>query len=227
MGVQATNAYYAESGAGHLMDLFAKSEPGQNIVVKGSGVSQTRMREDAKVPGRYFARVFADGAPPSDLSVTNVTDAPDTTDHIELSMFGDKVHIASAVYSNDTRTLNVSAQSGDSAAVLKLDGFPSATGTVDPAGVTNWSVPTLAVPPSEVMVTSDKGGVDTEDVVITGAETRPLASWPPSRLPRTLSRSARPSLSTAWRRPARSSGMTGRSRPRGPRSSPSRRTVRR
>jgi hypothetical protein len=170
MGVQATNAYYSTSGTGHLMDLFAKSEPGQNIVVKGTGVSQTRMREDAKVPGRYFARVFADGAPPSDLSVTNVTDAPDTVDHIELSMFGDKVHIASAVYSNDTRTLNVSAQSGDSAAVLELDGFPSATGTVDSAGVTNWSVPTLAVPPSEVMVTSDKGGVDTEDVVITGAE---------------------------------------------------------
>jgi hypothetical protein len=170
MGVQATTAYYTESGAGHLMDLFAKSEPGQNIVVKGTGVSQTRMREDAKVPGRYYARVFADGAPPADLSVTNLTDAPDTVDHIELSMFGDKVHINQAVYNNDTRTLNVAAQSGDSTAVLKLDGFPNVTGTKDVNGATNWSIPTLAVPPSDVIVTSDKGGVDTEDVVITGAE---------------------------------------------------------
>jgi hypothetical protein len=85
-------------------------------------------------------------------------------------MFGDKVHINSAVYNNDTRTLNVSAQSGDSAAVLKLDGFPAVTGTKDVNGATNWSIPTLAVPPSDVIVTSDKGGVDTEDVVITGAE---------------------------------------------------------
>jgi hypothetical protein len=91
-------------------------------------------------------------------------------DHIELSMFGDKVHINSSVYNNDTRTLNIAAQSGDSTAVLKLDGFPNVVGTKDANGVTNWSIPTLAVPPSDVIVTSDKGGVDTEDVVITGAE---------------------------------------------------------
>jgi hypothetical protein len=170
MGVQATTAYYANSGTGHLMDLFAKSEPGQNIVVKGTGIAQTKMREDAKVPGRYYARVFADGAPPADLSVTNVTDTPDTVDHIELSMFGDKVHIGSAVYSNDTRTLTVSAESGDTSAALSLDGFADATSTVSSTGVTTWTIPALEVPPADVLVTSNKGGVDTEDVVITGAE---------------------------------------------------------
>jgi hypothetical protein len=36
--------------------------------------------------------------------------------------------------------------------------------------VTTWTVPALDVPPADVLVTSDKGGVDTEDVVITGAE---------------------------------------------------------
>ena len=169
MGVQATTAYYANSGTGHMMDLFAKSEPGQNLVVKGTGVPQTKMREDAKQPGRYYVRVFADGAPPSDLSVTNLTDTPDTVDHIELSMFGDKVHIGSAIYSNDTRTLTVSAQSGDDTAVLTLDGFPNVEPTVA-NGVTTWTIPALDVPPADVMVTSNKGGVDTEDVVITGAE---------------------------------------------------------
>jgi hypothetical protein len=169
MGVQATTAYYADSGAGHMMDLFAKSEPGQNLVVKGTGIAQTKMREDASQPGRYYVRVFADGAPPSDLSVTNLTDTPDTVDHIELSMFGDKVHIGSAVYNNDTRTLTVSAQSGDDAAVLKLDGFENVEAAVA-NGVTTWTIPALDVPPADVMVTSDKGGVDTEDVVITGAE---------------------------------------------------------
>lgn len=169
MGVQATTAYYANSGTGHLMDLFAKSEPGQNLVVKGTGIAQTKMREDAAHPGRYYVRVFADGAPPTDLSITNVTDTPDTVDHVELSMFGDKVHIGSAIYSNDNRTLTVSAQSGDESAVLSLDGFGNATPTVA-NGVTTWTIPTLDVPPADVMVTSNKGGVDTEDVVITGAE---------------------------------------------------------
>lgn len=169
MGVQATTAYYANSGTGHLMDLFAKSEPDQNLVVKGTGIAQTQMREDAAQPGRYYVRVFAEGAPPSDLSITNLTDTPDTVDHVELSMFGDKVHIGSAVYSNDNRTLTVSAQSGDDTAALKLDGFGNVTPTVA-SGVTTWTVPTLDVPPADVIVTSDKGGVDTEDVVITGAE---------------------------------------------------------
>ena len=169
MGVQATTAYYANSGAGHMMDLFAKSEPGQNLVVKGTGVPQTKMREDTSQPGRYYVRVFADGAPPTDLSVTNLTDTPDTVDHIELSMFGDKVHIGSAIYSNDTRTLTVNAQSGDDTAALTLDGFENVTPTVA-NGVTTWTIPALDVPPADVIVTSDKGGVDTEDVVITGAE---------------------------------------------------------
>jgi hypothetical protein len=169
MGVQATTAYYANSGSGHMMDLFAKSEPGQVIVVKGTGIAQTKMREDASQPGRYYTRVYADGAPPPDLSVTNTTDTPDTVDHVDLSMFGDKVHIGSAVYSNDARTLTVSAQSGDDSAALSLDGFPNVAPTVA-NGVTTWTVPKLEVPPADVIVTSNNGGVDTEDAVITGAE---------------------------------------------------------
>ena len=107
-GVEVTKAYYANSGTGHMMDLFAFSEPGQNLIVSGTGIAQTKMREDAST-GRYYARVFADGAPPADLAVTNKTDAPNSVDHIDAAMFGDKVHIDSAVYSNDDRTLTVSA----------------------------------------------------------------------------------------------------------------------
>jgi hypothetical protein len=169
LGVQATRAYYTESGSGHLMDLFAKSAPGQNIIVKGTGIPQTKMREDAAGTGHYYARVFADGAPPADLSLTNVSDAPNSVDHVEQSMFGDRVHIASAIYDNDDRALIVTAQSGDPAATLKLDGFPGVEPTTA-NGVQTWTIPGLPVPPADAMVTSDKGGVDTEDVVITGAE---------------------------------------------------------
>ena len=166
-GVEVTKAYYANSGTGHMMDLFAFSEPGQNLIVSGSGIPQTKMREDAST-GRYYARVFADGAPPADLAVTNKTDAPNSVDHIDAAMFGDKVHIGSSVYSNDDRTLTVTAESGDDTAALKLDG-QSADPTVA-NGVSTWTIPNVAVPPSDVLVTSNRGGVDSEDVVITGAE---------------------------------------------------------
>ncbi len=166
-GVEVTKAYYSNSGTGHMMDLFAFSEPGQNLVVSGSGIAQTKMREDATT-GRYYARVFADGAPPADLAVTNKTDTPNTVDHVSTAMFGDKVHITGAVYSNDDHTLKVSADSGDDSATLKLDGYAAAPTLAN--GVSTWSIPNVVVPPSDVLVTSDKGGVDNDDVVITGAE---------------------------------------------------------
>ncbi len=166
-GVEVTKAYYANSGTGHMMDLFAFSEPGQNLIVSGSGIAQTKMREDAST-GRYYARVYADGAPPADLAVTNKTDAPNSVDHIDAAMFGDKVHIDSSVYSNDDRTLTVSAESGDDDATLKLDGQSAAPDVAN--GVSTWTIPNVAVPPSDVLVTSNRGGVDSEDVVITGAE---------------------------------------------------------
>jgi len=167
-GVEVTKAYYSNSGTGHMIDLFAFSEPGQNLVVSGSGIPQTKMREDAST-GRYYSRVFADGAPPSDLAVINKTDAPNSVDHVDSAMFGDKVHILSAVYSNDDHTLNVSSDSGDDSATMKLDSYPAVAPTIA-NGLSTWSIPNVNVPPSDVMVTSDKGGVDTEDVVITGAE---------------------------------------------------------
>jgi hypothetical protein len=167
-GVEVTKAYYSNSGNGHMMDLFAFSEPGQNLVISGTGVAQTKMREDAST-GRYYARVYADGAPPADLAVTNKTDAPNTVDHVSAAMFGDKVHILSAVYSNDDHTLNVSSDSGDDSATMKLDGYAAVAPSIA-NGVSTWSIPNVNVPPSDVLVTSNKGGVDSEDVVITGAE---------------------------------------------------------
>jgi len=170
-GVQVTKAYYQDSGpTGHMMDLFAFSAPGQNLVVSGTGVSDTKMREDAAGNGKYYARVFADGAPPKDLKVTNTTDAPDSVDHVELAQFGDKVHVDSAIYNNDNQTLTVTAESGDSTAALSVDGFTGGAPSLGSTGATTWTFSSLPVPPDDVTVTSDKGGVGTGDVVITGAD---------------------------------------------------------
>ncbi|HEY4568063.1 MAG TPA: hypothetical protein VIH10_01320 [Kribbella sp.] len=170
-GVQVTKAYYQVSGAGNMMDLFAYSTPGQNLVVSGTGVSDTKMREDAAGNGKYYARVYADGAPPTDLKVTNTTDTPDSVDHVEQAQFGDRVHVDSAVYSTDTQKLTVTAESGDPAAALSVQGFSGGAPSLGANGATTWTFANLPVPPDDVTVTSDKGGVGTEDVVITGADT--------------------------------------------------------
>ena len=98
--------------------------------------------------------------------MTNTTDNPKTVDHVE--QFGDKVHVNSAIYDNDTKSLIVLAQSGDPAATLTLAGYPSAVH--DTSGTSQrFTVSGLNAPPADVMVTSSKGGSDGDDVVIAGA----------------------------------------------------------
>jgi hypothetical protein len=167
-GVQVTKAVYQNKDTGHTIDLFAKSEPGQQMMVTGTGISQTLMKGDTK--GNYFARVYADGAPPADLAVTNQTDKPASVDHVDQKLFGDAVHINSAVYDTDSSSFQVTAQSGDPAAKLSLTGYPTATSTTTNTGAVTWNIPNITVPPSDAVVTSNKGGVASSDVVITGAQ---------------------------------------------------------
>ena len=90
-GVQVTKAVTTKDGAGNLIDVFAKSEPGQTLVISGTGVAATAMREDGN--GDYYGRIHVDGAAPADLAVTNITDNPTTVDHVDPAQFGDKVHV--------------------------------------------------------------------------------------------------------------------------------------
>ena len=166
-GVQVTKALYANEGTGHTIDVFAKSEPGQRLIISGTGIAQTEMRNDGS--GNYYGRVFADGTPPTDLAVTNVTDKPRTVDHVDASLSGDKVHIVSAVYDNDTRGLTVVAQSGDSSAALSLAGYANAVATAT-GTTTTFTVANLAVPPASVIVTSSRTGSDDDDVVLIGTD---------------------------------------------------------
>ena len=166
-GVQVSKAVYANEGTGHTIDIFAKSEPGQRLVISGTGIAQTEMRGDTA--GNYYGRVYADGAPPADLAVTNMNDKPRTVDHVDSSLSGDKVHITGAVYDNDNSTLSVTAQSGDSSAVLALAGYANVV-TSTSGTSTTFKVAGLAVPPASVLVSSSKGGSDDDDVVIIGSD---------------------------------------------------------
>jgi hypothetical protein len=166
-GVQVTKAVYANESTGHTIDLFAKSEAGQRLIISGTGIAQTEMRGDGA--GGYYGRVFADGAAPTDLAVTNITDSPQSVDHVATTLFGDKVHITSAIYDNDTQRLVVVAQSGDDTSTLSLVGYPNLVPSASGTSKT-FTVNSVAVPPAEVVVTSSKSGIDNDDVVITGTD---------------------------------------------------------
>ena len=165
-GVQVTKTVTTkDSGSGNFIDLFAKSQPGQTLVITGTGIAATAMRQDGN--GGYYARIRVDGAAPPDFAVTNTTDNPKTVDHVDPTQFSDKVHVNSAIYDNDTKTLIVLAQSGDPAAALTLAGYPTAVH--DTSGTSQRFTVSLDAPPADVNVTSTKGGSDGDDVVITGA----------------------------------------------------------
>ncbi|MEP7115768.1 MAG: hypothetical protein ABI862_21060, partial [Ilumatobacteraceae bacterium] len=166
-GVQVTKAVYSNESSGHTIDLFAKSEAGQRLIISGTGIAHTEMRTDGS--GNYYGRIFADGTPPTDLAVTNVTDSPNMVDHVDTLLFGDKVHIASAVYDNDTQRLVIVAQSGDDTATLTLAGYPAVAAVASGTSKT-FTVNNVAVPPTDATVTSSKGGSDIDDVVITGTD---------------------------------------------------------
>ena len=164
-GVQVTKTVTTKDGSGNFIDVFAKSEPGQALVITGTGIAATLMRQDGN--GGYYGRVHVDSAAPADFAVTNTTDNPKTVDHVDPTQFSDKVHVNSAIYDNDTKTLIVLAQSGDPAAALTLAGYPTAVH--DTSGTSQRFTVSLDAPPADVNVTSTKGGSDGDDVVITGA----------------------------------------------------------
>ncbi len=94
-GVQVTKTVTTKDGGGDLVDVFAKSEPGQALVITGTGVAATLMREDGN--GAYYGRIRVGGGAPADFAVTNTTDRPTTVDHVDTAQFADKVHVNSAV----------------------------------------------------------------------------------------------------------------------------------
>ena len=84
-GVQVTKAVYANDGTGHTIDVFAKSEAGQRLIISGTGVARTEMHTDGA--GHYYGRVYAEGArrptSPSPTSPTSPT--PSTTSTLRCS----------------------------------------------------------------------------------------------------------------------------------------------
>jgi hypothetical protein len=147
----------AAGATGGTLDVYAQSDPGQAVQVKGQGFDPVALREDGK--GQYFARVAYTGATPASVQVVNAGDVPQTVKTVPVV---DDID-AHAAYDADTQTLKVDATSTnlDNNPTLTAKGFGDLT-----AGTASFT--TAAVPP-EITLTSTDGGSVTVPVDASGA----------------------------------------------------------
>lgn len=164
-GVDVTRVTYTRTAAdGGFLDVFATSDvTPQNIEVSGAGFAPTMLFGSL---GVYFARVAFSGAVPSVVTVTNLSDNPDS---IKTATPVDLV-TASALYNTDTAVLTVTAESSDSFAPpqLTVDAF----GPIPAAGTLTVANPAFV--PADLTVTSAAGGTVTVPVVIEGSPLNPV-----------------------------------------------------
>ncbi|MEX5235814.1 hypothetical protein [Kocuria arenosa] len=161
-GVKAEHAVVNDG----YIDVFATSR-GDTLEVSGQGIATTPME---KAPGSSelaYARVKVDGAAPSEVTVTNLTDDPQSTSTVRVS---DVSVPTSATY--DGTKLTVVAKTTSASA--KVDGFGDMAAGAD--GTHQGSFDTVA-PPVNVTVSTGTSKA-TVPVVVSGGEESPRGLAP-------------------------------------------------
>jgi hypothetical protein len=197
---------YSRNAQGMQYSVFSTTQPVSNQVnsglpfpnnfaltgalsaleVTGTDIPTLPMVTNNPEDGKFFATsgvVTAPGTMPASVTVTNTADTPPTV--IQAS-FVDEVVISEAVYTPETRTLRVTAASGDQVALPGLEvRFPN---EIVPAGIitsgqTSVTVTfplvlggkTYEIPPPFVIVVSSLGGTSIEPVSVAIPLSAPVA----------------------------------------------------
>ena len=165
-GVGVVRATYSRTAAtGALVDVFAFSQPGQTLHLRGPGVRTTPLA--GNTAGQYSARLGMESAAvPASVNVVNVSDEPDMVVSVKPV---DLVSIGRAEYDTATRELCIAARSSDvvEPPVLTAEGWgPLTAGSLVVAGV--------SVAPPSVTVGSSRGGSATLSVTVVGPRSEPL-----------------------------------------------------
>ncbi|MBI5100762.1 MAG: cadherin-like domain-containing protein [Nitrospirae bacterium] len=165
----------APGNPGHV-DIFATSAPLATVNGSGSGLPLTALTGDGA--GNFYAHIFLASATtlPAVVTVTANNSANDPTNLITtlFSTLSDFVTISRAEYSTSCGKLAIDASSSDQLAPLpqlSAAGFgnlsPVAPAPLQRRVVTTAGTPPVAVmPPSEISVTSAKGGSEKKLVSI-------------------------------------------------------------
>lgn len=159
-GAEVTAAHYVRTGGTVVIDLHARSVPGQTLEAGGAQLARTALLGAGR---SYAARVAADGIPPT-VTVVNTTDSPT---FVTTAAVTDRV-TASAVHDPSTATLTVTASSSDDAGpTLTAEGFGPLSGPTT-------TFPGVVATPATISITSAAGGRGIAVVSLAGATQPPL-----------------------------------------------------
>lgn len=148
---------------GDMIDVFASSGGGLLQVDGQDGKFATTPMVTDPDSGRYYARIKFDGAAPTDLKITNISDKPASNSTVKV---GRNAGITVLDANYDGTSLAVSARSASGAA-LAVRGYGSLA-TPTTTGGPSQSVWATKAPPSLVTVTEPGGGSVSVEVTVTG-----------------------------------------------------------
>jgi hypothetical protein len=155
LGVAAEAVTYESTAAGTMLNVHARSAPGQTIELAGSGIRIQLAGAERHYTGR--AQV---AAIPADLQLINASDIPPTRTPVVAV---DQVLVQSVTFDISAQTLTVKAQSSDPTASLTLQ--PLNLPFTAPQQAFNG----IAAMPASIQMVSDKGGTGVQQVQVIGA----------------------------------------------------------
>ncbi|GAA2486615.1 PKD domain-containing protein [Winogradskya humida] len=154
-GVEAARAVYTRSSGSVVIDVFARSEPGQTLLAAGTTLTTTGTD--------YHTRAEVTTVP-AIVEVVNATDLPPS---IAAPTVSDAVTVLVADYDTAQNQLTVEAQSSD------LDDPPTLMVTGIGLLTAGKQVFELDAPPASVEVTSSHGGSHNRHVLVSGPASAP------------------------------------------------------
>ncbi|WP_139318574.1 hypothetical protein [Kocuria sp. CNJ-770] len=162
-GVKAEQAVATSDATGTYLDVFATSR-GDTLEVSGQGIATTPLEKAPGTSELAYARVKVDGALPSEVTVTNLADDPQSTSTVGVS---DVSVPTSATYDGTKLTVVARTTSGSAP---KVDGFGDTAPGAD--GTYQGSFDTVA-PPVNVTVSTGTSKA-TVPVVVTDGPVSPV-----------------------------------------------------
>ncbi|MFT4164934.1 MAG: hypothetical protein QM650_06800 [Microlunatus sp.] len=157
IGAEITSAHYRRAGGSVVIDLHARSAPGQLLELGGAGISRTMLRGSGRDYSVRAAAHAPAGVAPGTVSVVNTSDTPSTVTSTRVT---DRV-TATAVHSPADQTLTITAiSSDDTEPGLTALGYGPLTGPTTFTGV--------AATPATIVVKSAAGGSCLAEVTIDG-----------------------------------------------------------
>ena len=170
LGAAVEHVYAERSAQATVIDVWASSAVGQALVASAGGVSRAMI---SGANGSFYTRLElgAGAAIPTQVSVTNVTDFPETV--WTKGPITDAVNVQTAIFTVNG-DLVVTASSSDAVASpvlsVEIPGRAPAVLVARGAGVASGGcgLPFGAIPPTSVIVRSSNGGVDQAPVLVQG-----------------------------------------------------------